>query len=58
MKAYTSLKHKLSHCFMADIEETITLWDKLAKPIVMYSSVFRECLKVPVNNLIDKYVFL
>ena len=53
LKAYMSLKHKLSDCFMADIEETITLWDTLVKPIMMYSSDFWGCLKLPVNNPIE-----
>ena len=53
LKAYTSLKHKLGDCFTTHIDGTIKLFDTLIKPILMYSSDFWGCLKLPVNNPIE-----
>ena len=53
LKAYMSLKQKLGDCFAGYIEETLRLWDTLVKPILMYSSDFWGCLKLPVNNPIE-----
>ena len=53
LKAYMSLKHKLGGCFPTHIGETIKLFDTLIKPILMYSSDFWGCLKLPANNPIE-----
>ena len=53
LKAYTSLKHKQRDCFTTDIDKTIKLFDTLIKPILMYSSDFWGCLKLPANNPIE-----
>ena len=53
LKAYTSLKHKLGDCFTTHIDETVKLFDTLIKSILMYSSDFWGCLKLPINNPIE-----
>ena len=53
LKANMSLKHKLGNCFNSYIEETKKLFDSLVKPILLYSSDFWGCLKLPVNNPIE-----
>ena len=53
LKAYMSLKHNLGNCFNAYIEDTAKLFDSLIKPILLYSSDFWGCLKLPTNNPIE-----
>ena len=48
-----SLKHKLSNSFVQHVDETMKLWDTLVKPILLYSSDFWGCLKLPINNPIE-----
>ena len=53
LKAYICLKYKLGACFKDYIEDTITLFDTLVKPIMLYGSDFWGCLKLPSNNPIE-----
>ena len=53
MRAYQKLKHKLGHQFRLHPLTTISLFDSLVKPILLYSSDFWGCLKMPKNNPIE-----
>ena len=48
-----ALKTKLGISFNKHIDETIKLFDTLVKPILLYSSDFWGCLKVPMNNPVE-----
>ena len=53
LKAYMGLKQKLGICFRSYLEETKKIFDSLVKPILLYSSDFWGCLKLPVNNPVE-----
>ena len=53
LKAYMSLKSKLGVCFKDYLDDTISLFDALIKPILLYGSDFWGCLKGPKNNPIE-----
>ena len=53
LKAYMSLKTKLGACFKEYVDDTISLFDTLVKPILLYGSDFWGCLKCPKNNPIE-----
>ena len=53
LKAYMSLKNKLGTCFKDYVDDTISLFDTLIKPILLYGSDFWGCLKCPKNNPIE-----
>ena len=53
LKAYMSLKNKLGACFKDYVDDTISLFDILVKPILLYGSDFWGCLKCPKNNPIE-----
>ena len=53
LKAYMGMRQKLAEVFSRHIEETTKIFDTLIKPILLYSSDFWGCLKLPVNNPIE-----
>ena len=53
LKAYMCLKHKLGTFFYTYVEDTIKIFDVMIKPILLYSSDFWGCLKLPKNNPIE-----
>jgi len=53
LRAYHKLKHKMGHHFRLHPLTTISLFDSLIKPILLYSSDFWGCLKMPNNNPIE-----
>ena len=53
LKAYMALKNKLGYGFRDHIDDTISLFDSLVKPILLYGSDFWGCLKLPKNNPIE-----
>ena len=54
LKAYMSLKSKLGQFFRQSIPNTMKYFDSLIKPIMLYSSDFWGCLKLPKNNPLEK----
>ena len=53
LKAYMSLKYKLGTFFYTYVDETTKIFDAMIKPILLYSSDFWGCLKLPKNNPIE-----
>ena len=53
MRAYHSLKNKMGHFFRLYPTITLDLFDSLIKPILLYSSDFWGCLKMPKNNPVE-----
>ena len=53
-KAYLNLKSKLGQFFRQSIPNTLKYFDSLIKPILLYSSDFWGCLKLPKNNPFEK----
>ena len=53
LRAYYSLKNKMGHYFRLHPAITLDLFDSLIKPILLYSSDFWGCLKMPQNNPIQ-----
>ena len=53
LKAYMSLRNKLGGHFKEYINDSITLFDTLVKPILLYGSDFWGYLKLPANNPIE-----
>ena len=53
LRAYYSLKNKMGHYFRLHPATTLDLFDSLIKPILLYSSDFWGCLKMPQNNPIQ-----
>ena len=53
MRAYHKLKHKMGHHFRLHPRTTLALFDSLIKSILLYSSDFWACLKIPKNNPIE-----
>ena len=53
LKAYMSLKNKLGGNFRNHVDDTLSLFDSLVKPILLYGSDFWGCLKLPQNNPIE-----
>ena len=53
LKAYMALKSKLGSFFSEYVIDSITLFDTLIKPILLYGSDFWGCLKLPTNNPIE-----
>ena len=52
-RAYQKLKQKLGFYFRLHPLTTISLFDSLVKPILLYSSDFWGCLNMPKNNPIE-----
>ena len=52
-RAYYKLKHKLGLHFRLYPSTTISLFESLIKPILLYSSDFWGCLKMPKNNPLE-----
>ena len=52
-RAFQKLRHKMGIYFRLHPLTTISLFDSLVKPILLYSSDFWACLKLPKNNPID-----
>ena len=53
LRAYHKLKHKMGVHFRLHPFTTMSLFDSLIKPILLYSSDFWGCLKMPNNNPIQ-----
>ena len=53
LRAYNKLKQKMGHHFRLHPMTTISLFESLIKPILLYSSDFWGCLKMPNNNPIE-----
>ena len=53
LRAYHKLKNKMGCHFRLHPSTTISLFDSLIKPILLYSSDFWGCLKMPKNNPIE-----
>ena len=53
LKAYMKLKATLGNGFRSYVNDTVMLFDSLIKPILLYSSDFWGCLKLPLNNPIE-----
>ena len=53
LKAFYSLKNKLGNPFYRNIPTSLSLFDSLIKPILLYASDFWGTLKLPVNNPIE-----
>ena len=53
LKSYHALKNKMGDTFNRDIMITLSLFDSLIRPILLYSSDFWGCLKLPKNNPIE-----
>ena len=53
LRAYHKLKHKMGDYFRLHPSTTISLFDSLIKPILLYSSDFWGCLNMPKNNPIE-----
>ena len=53
LRAYHKLKHKMGLHFRLHPFTTMSLFDSLIKPILLYSSDFWGCLKMPNNNPIE-----
>ena len=53
LRAYFKLKSSMGHYFRLYPEVTISLFDALIKPILLYVSDFWGCLKMPTNNPIE-----
>ena len=54
LKAFMKLKTLLGTSFQQNIEITLNLFDSLIKPILLYSSDFWGCVKLPKDNPIEK----
>ena len=50
LKGIMALKKKLGYGFRDHIDVTISLFDSLVKPILLYGSDFWGCLKLPKTN--------
>ena len=53
LKAYMKMRGSLGTGFNRYINDSIMLFDSLIKPILLYSSDFWGCLKLPQNNPIE-----
>ena len=53
LRAYYSLKRKMGPYFRLNITTTIFIFNTLIKPILLYSSDFWGCLKMPRNNPLE-----
>ena len=49
-KAFMKLKNNLGAFFKQNVNTTISLFDSMIKPILLYASDFWGCLKLPKNN--------
>ena len=54
LKAFMKLKIQMGTSFNQNIDITLKLIDSLIKPILLYSSDFWGCLKLPKDNPIEK----
>ena len=54
LKAFYSLKNKLGHCFRKYIFSSLSLFDSLVSPILLYASDFWGARKQPSNNPLEK----
>ena len=53
LKAFYSLKNKMGTAFYRNIPTSLSLFDSLIKPILLYASDFWGPLKLPANNPIE-----
>ena len=53
LRAFYKLKLKLGNLFRKDLTTTLSLFNALIKPILLYASDFWGCLKMPRNNPIE-----
>ena len=54
LKAFYSIKNKLGHCFRKYIFSSLSLFDSLVSPILLYASDFWGARKQPSNNPLEK----
>ena len=57
MRAYYSMKSKLGALFGKHDVTTLHLFDSLIEPILLYSSDYWGCLKLPKKNPIKTFLF-
>ena len=57
MRADYSMKSKLGALFRKHVVTTLHLFDSLIKPILLYSSDYWGCLKLPKKNPIETFLF-
>ena len=53
LRVYYKLKTKLGKFFRKDVKTSLNLFNTLVKPILLYSTDFWGCLKMPKNNPIE-----
>ena len=53
LKSFHSLRNKMGESFNRDVLTAINLFQSLIKPILLYSSDFWGCLKLPKDNPIE-----
>ena len=53
LRAYYKMKEKLGHFFRVYPLISLTLFNTLIKPVLLYASDFWGCLKAPTNNPIE-----
>ena len=53
LKAYMKLKRTMGQFFQHNIKTTLKYFDSLIKPILLFSSDFWGCLKLPKNNRLE-----
>ena len=53
LKAYMAFKTNLGTLFNDYIDDTISIFDSMIKPILLYGSDFWGCIKCPKNNPIE-----
>ena len=52
-KSFQALRYKMGESFNRDVLTVLNLYDCMIKPILLYSSDFWGCLKMPQNNPIE-----
>ena len=53
LKGFWKLKNSMGNEFIRNISTTITLFDSLIKPIILYAADFWGCLNAPKSNPVD-----
>ena len=52
-KAFMKLKNKMGTSFNQNVATTLSLFDSIIKPVLLYASDFWGCLKLPKNNPVE-----
>jgi hypothetical protein len=53
LKSFQILRNKMGESFNQNVSMTISLFESMIKPILLYASDFWGCLKLPTNNPIE-----